>query len=245
MKKGLRHKGSAGRLPDDKIGPQPTRVSKKVIDRFLKLNDLSGTVSDVLDDMGIIGSIGSSEFRPTIASTRIVGQAITIRNVPRRKDMYINATEKTNTMSEIEGINQADPGDVLVIQGLRHMSNMGGVMATVAKRQKLAGAVVDGGVRDVGHSRSLDFPIWSRDISPVTGKWRVVTEEVNGKVAIAGITVEPGDLVVADETGVCFVPQKLIGEVLDRCEATHSKEEKWIDGLDKGMSIPDLVKKIF
>jgi len=238
-------KRSAGVLSNDKIGPNPKRVKKSVIERFKKLNDLSSTVSDILDDMGIIGCIGASILRPTIPAERIIGRAITVRNVPQRRDTHVVATEKRNFMAEIEGIHQANPGDVLVIQGLRHISNMGGVMATTAKRQQIAGAVVDGGVRDVGQSRSLNFPIWSMDISPITGKWRVVTEEINCEVTIQGIVVHPGDLVIADETGVCFVPLNLIEDVLKKAESIHNKEGGWIDNLDKGLSIPDLVKKIF
>jgi regulator of RNase E activity RraA len=240
-----RNKGSAGKLPEDRIGPSPKRVSKAIVDRFLALNDLSSTISDVLDDRGIIGAFGSSHLPPTIPGSRIVGTAITVRNVPQRLDMNVAAKTKSNLMTEIEGIYQCDPGDVLVIQGLRHVSNMGGVMATTAHRQKLAGAIVDGGIRDVGQSRSLNFPIWSRDISPVTGKWRVVTEEVNGRVTINGIMVDAGDLVVADETGICFVPGDIVEDVLAECEAIHNTEGGWISGLDKGMSIPDLVKKIY
>ena len=240
-----RPKGAAGRMSDDKIGPEPKRAKKAVIERFKSLKDLSGTVSDVLDQMGIVGCVGASELRPTIPDTCIVGTAITVRNVPQRRNTHVNSTENQVLMAEIEGINQADPGDVLVIEGLRHISNMGGIMATTAKRQGLAGAVVDGGVRDIGHSRSIGFPIWSKDVSPITGKWRVVTEKINVKVTIAGIAVQPGDLVIADETGVCFVPQDLIEDVLERCEAADKKEEKWIEGLDQGMSIPDLVKKIY
>jgi 4-hydroxy-4-methyl-2-oxoglutarate aldolase len=240
-----RQKAAAGVLPNDKIGAAPKRVKKSVIERFMKLNDLSSTVSDILDNMGIIGCVGTSTLHPTISTARIVGTAITVRNVPQRKDSHVVATDKRNFMAEIEGINQADPGDVLVIQGLRDISNMGGIMATCAKRQELAGAVVDGGVRDVGHSRSLDFPIWSKDVSPITGKWRCVTEEINGKVTIHGISVQPGDLVIADETGVCFVPQNLIEDVLEKCEAIHNQEGGWVENLDKGLSIPDIVKKIY
>lgn len=239
------HKGSAGRLPDSRIGPQPKRVSKEIITRFEKLKDMAGTVSDVLDQMGIVGCVGTSSLRPTIASARVVGTAITVRNVTQRNAPYANAERKEVRMAEVEGINQAEPGDVLVIQGLRNISNMGGIMATIAERQGLAGAVVDGGIRDVGHSRSLNFPIWSKDISPVTGKWRAVTEEVNGPVVIDGISIQAGDLVIADETGVCFVPQHLVEEVIKRCEAAASKEDSWSDALDKGMSIPDIVKRIY
>jgi regulator of RNase E activity RraA len=245
MPKPKRKKESAGVLPNDRIGPLPKRVKKTVIERFLKINDLSGTVSDILDDMGIVGCLGTSILRPTIANTRIVGPAITVRNVTQRKDTHVVATERRNFMAEIEGVNQAGPGDVLVIQGLRDVSNMGGIIATISKRQGLAGAVVDGGIRDIGHSRSLNFPIWSKDVSPITGKWRVVTEEINGKVTIHGISVQPGDLVIADETGVCFVPQNLIENVLKKCEAIHDKEGEWVENLDRGLSIPAIVKKIY
>ena len=139
---------------------------------------------------------------------RIVGPAVTVRNVPQELDPLQSVTGNDNRMTEIEGINAGDPGDVLVIQGLRDTSNMGGIMASLAKRQGLAGAVVDGGVRDVGQSRRIGFPVWSRDVSPITGKWRCVTVEVNGTVNVAGIAVRPGDLVIADETGTCFVPQQ-------------------------------------
>ncbi|OFW56581.1 MAG: hypothetical protein A2Y75_08895 [Candidatus Solincola sediminis] len=245
MSERKRQRGAAGVLPNDKIGAAPKRIKKSVIERFLKLNDLSSTVSDILDDMGIVGCVGASTLRPTIPAARIVGTAITVRNVPQRKNTHVVAMDKRNFMAEIEGINQAEPGDVLVIEGLRHISNMGGIMATVSKRQGLAGAVVDGGVRDIGHSRSLNLPIWSKDVSPVTGKWRVVTEEINGKVTIHGISVQPGDLVIADETGVCFVPQNLIEDVLKKSEAIHNLEGGWVENLDKGLSIPDIVKKIY
>ena len=59
---------------------------------------------------------------------------------------------------------------------------MGGLMAAIGKRQGVAGAVVDGGVRDIGRSRELGFPVWSRGRTPVTGTWRSVTVEVNGVV---------------------------------------------------------------
>ncbi len=84
----------------------------------------------------------------------------------------------------------------------------------------------------------MGFPIWSRDISPITGKWRCVTVEVNGTVAIAGIPVRPGDLVIADETGTCFVPQRLIETVLPLAEAITMKEREVMREIDGGIPIP-------
>jgi 4-hydroxy-4-methyl-2-oxoglutarate aldolase len=170
---------------------------------------------------------------------------MTVRNTPQPLDPHLAVTQNDNLMSEVEGINQCEPGDILVIQGLSDISNMGGIMATIASRQGLAGAIVDGGVRDVGHSRRLNFPIWSKDISPITGKWRCATQQINGVVTVMGVSVTPGDLVIADETGVCFVPEDLILEVLELCEAADAKEAEWVQRLDEGMSIPDLVQKIY
>lgn len=239
------HRGSAGRIAEEKIRAKPPRIPQEIIDRFKALGDLSSSVSDVLDSLGIVGAIGSSIMKPTLPEKRVVGMAITVRNTPQPLSVEETIKTKSNFMTEVEGMHQADPGDVLVIQGLRDVSNMGGVMATTAHYHKLAAAVVDGGVRDVGHSRSLGFPVWSRDISPVTGKWRAVTQEINGPVTIGGVTVNAGDLVIADETGVCFIPAHLILQVLEACEAIHAKEEGWIEALKQGLSIPDLVRKIY
>ena len=101
---------------------------------------------------------------------------------------------------------------MLVVQGLPNVSSLGGPPASVGKRQGEIGAVVDGGVRDVDHSRAIGYPIWSGSVTPITGKWRVETAGVNVAVKIAGITVNPGDIVLADECGVSLsrkaVPQK-------------------------------------
>jgi len=235
----------SGALSPDLIRSPGPRVSRETIDRFLALEDLSGTVSDVLDKLGVRGAVGASILRPSITSARIVGAAVTARNVPQELQALKKSDDADNRMTEIEGINQGEAGDVLVIQGLRDTSNMGGIMASLAKRQGLAGAVVDGGVRDVGQSRRIDFPIWSRDISPITGKWRCVTVEVNGTVNVAGVAVRPGDLVIADETGTCFVPHAIIDKVLPLAEAVTYAERDWMRQIDEGVSLPEFARMLY
>ena len=73
-------------------------------------------------------------------------------------------------------------------------------------------------MRDVDHSRGVGYAIWSRSVSPMTGKWRLKTVAVNKQVDICGIPVNPGDLVLADETGVCFIPPARAAEVLARAQ---------------------------
>jgi regulator of RNase E activity RraA len=245
MTQGTTKPVSAGALPPERIHRLPPRIDRAIIERFLALDDLSGTVSDVLDQLGLRGVVGASRLRPTLPAARIVGIAVTVRNVPQERDPYPNVSENDWRMAEIEGIHQGEPGDVLVIEGLPDISNMGGIMATLAKRQGLAGAVVDGGVRDVGTSRRLDFPVWSKDVTPTTGKWRCVTQEINGVVKIEGLQVHAGDLVVADETGVCFVPREKVGEVLTRAEAVSRYEEDILQLIADGTPMVDFVARLY
>src|SRR5690606_7336621 len=119
---------------------------------------------------------------------------------------------------EHEAYNLARPGDVVVIEGLTDASNLGGQSATVASRAGCAGAIIDGSYRDPQVSRDLDFPIWSRGVTPITGKWRLRTVAINGPVRIVGIPVEAGDLVVADEAGVVFIPFAHVQDVLREAE---------------------------
>jgi 4-hydroxy-4-methyl-2-oxoglutarate aldolase len=142
---------------------------------------------------------------------------------------------------EIEAHNLAEPGDVLVIQGVAGISSMGGISASVGRRQGESGAVVDGAVRDVDHSRRIGYPVWCSGVSPITGKWRIETVAVNRPVRIAGIEVQPGDLVVADECGVCFVPFARAAEVLAVAERLARSEKARLAGLAEGIPLSEFV----
>lgn len=226
-------------------GEAPAPVSSVIIDRFKRLGDLSSTVSDVLDGMGIAGAVGTSKLKPTLPDQLIVGTAVTVRNCALPGAPFANAMKQEWHMAEVLTIAAAGPGDVLLIEGVPDISNMGGLMATIANHQGLAGAVVDGAVRDVGHSRTLGFPVWSTDISPVTGKWRIITRELNGPINIAGVSVSPGDLVIADETGVCFVPRDKVEEVLEKCEEIASLEDGVIKKLQGGSTVEEFIEGVY
>lgn len=218
-------KQTTGRVPTEIIRENPGQIDDVLIQRLRRLEDLSSLISDVLDEFGLEGTVAASTLKGTLDTT-VIGTAVTLRNVAQNVNAHVNVTQREWKMAEIEGINQAEDGQVLVIQGLPEVSNMGGLMASIAKHQGVAAAVVDGGVRDIGHSRSIGFPVWSRDVTPLTGKWRCTTVEVNGIVQIQGCQVEAGDLVVADETGISFVPRSWIEKVVARCEEVAAYEER-------------------
>ena len=85
--------------------------------------------------------------------TTMVGPALTLRNILQRIDPLKGAHDKVNKMAEFECHNLAQPGDVLVIQGVPDVSNMGGISAQTGKRAGEVGAIVQGGIRDIAHSR--------------------------------------------------------------------------------------------
>jgi 4-hydroxy-4-methyl-2-oxoglutarate aldolase len=117
---------------------------------------------------------------------------------------------------------------------------MGGISAQTGKRQGESGAVVFGGVRDVGHSRRLGYPVWASEFTPVTGKWRIETVEINGEVVVAGVRVAAGDIVLADDTGVCFIPRARAAEVLALARQKSAAEAAKCQAIDNGTAVADL-----
>jgi 4-hydroxy-4-methyl-2-oxoglutarate aldolase len=122
---------------------------------------------------------------------------------------------------------------------------MGGISAQTGKRQGEVGAIVMGGVRDIAHSRTVDYPVWASDITPVTGKWRIETVEINGPVQIGHVRVSPGDLVVADDTGVCFIPRDVVLEVLELAERKAAAEDLRCKAIDDGIPVPDISRATY
>src|SRR5918996_1516919 len=227
-----------GRLDPRAVGTlELPRLEKSILEGFRALGELTGTTSDALDECRIAGAVPGSILKPTDPAARIVGQALTVLNQRREAA----AMEKSG-LGEVEAHNLAERGDVLVVQGIANISSMGGVSASVGKRQGEAGAIVDGAVRDVDHSRRIGYPVWCSSVSPITGKWRVRTVAVNRPVSIAGVSVNPGDLVVADEVGVCFVPFERAAEVLAVAQRLAAREEERLAKLQSGMNLKDWIK---
>jgi 4-hydroxy-4-methyl-2-oxoglutarate aldolase len=228
-----------GRIAADRIRMQSTpKPPQGAVERFLTLGECTSLISDVMDELGVPeGVIGATTLRPTLPGKLIVGPALTVRNIRQRSDP-LSAETHVNRMAEFEAHNLAEDGDVLVISGVSGMSNMGGISSCTGQRQGERGAIVMGGVRDVRHSRSIDYPIWASEITPTTGKWRLETVEINGEIQMGDVRVNPGDLVVADDTGVCFIPRADIMRVLELCEKKKRTEDTRIEAISQGVPVP-------
>lgn len=236
-----------GLIPLDRIQtwrvPRPPR---QLIQDLLSHDGLTPTLSDILDSMGIVGTIPGSVLKPVIPGKKIAGPAVTLKYVPERLSVgQSNKQQAKAKLADRDAYALTEPGDVVVIDGGGEggVSAMGGLSMLMARKYGLAGNIVDCGVRDVAEMRALDYPVWSRGITPITGKFRFEALEVNGPVVCAGVSVHPGDLVVADDTGVVFIPQKHIEIVVQRALEASRREEKLIAAIQNGSSMQE-VKKI-
>ncbi len=237
----MTEKPLTGKLPLSQIGCiDLPKLPAGVVEGFRELGEITTAISDALDELGIKGALGSSQLRCNIQGACMVGRALTVRHVALRESVTDAARRGINKMAEIEAHNLAEPGDVIVVQGVAGTSNLGGVGVQIGHRQGEVGAVVDGGVRDVADSRAIGYPIWATEFTPITGKWRIETVEINGPVQICGVPVEPGDLVVGDSSGLCFVPRQHVEKVLDFARKKAKAEQASLARIREGVSVPAL-----
>lgn len=235
-----------GLIPPERIVKvEFPRPSTEIINAFMELDGLTPTVSDVLDSLGINGTISASRLRPVIKGKKIVGPAITIRYIPESNTHDYGYLNKERTkLADRDVYALGEKGDVPVFDasGLGDVSVMGGLSTLVAKKWGMAGNIIDGGVRDIDTIYNLDYPVWSTGQTPLTGKYRVEAMEINGPISIAGIRVNPGDLIVADDSGVVVIPYEKVEEVLEKTIVATKKEEEVIKLFESGASIEELSK---
>lgn len=205
-----------------------SRTPKEIISEFMKVEDCTSAVSDILDSIGIKGAVSATHLHPIIPGKAIVGNAVTIRNIPVQKTATMGHVDKeTHRMSVRDIYYLGEPGDVYIMDfgGTFDVSNLGDQACALAKSKGFAGAVVNGAVRDVAGIRRLGYPVWSRGVTPITGMFRLEAYELNAPVTLFDITIYPGDLIVADDTGVCCVPYEKINYVLEEVKKVIAKEE--------------------
>lgn len=222
------------------------RPDAAVVAGFLALGDLCSTASDALDGLGAGGGTGLSELHP-LAPGRLCGPAITIRYGAEGGSVgALVARGERARLAERDLYGIGEPGDVAVFDcgGFTGASVMGSLSARWARRLGIAGCVVDGAVRDLESILAVGLPVWSRGVTPVSGKHRLQALELNGPVSLAGMTVEPGDLVLADATGVCVVPGSRATEVLARCRELEAAEREIEDAIDGGAEPAEIARRL-
>jgi regulator of RNase E activity RraA len=192
-------------------------ISPETIKAFRGITTAS--VADALWELGVSGHM-THDVKP-IYPVKMVGPAVTVFEEP--------AAERQPPQHALELIDHAEPGSVIVIAigGVRDVALWGGLMTAGAVVNKLEGAVLDGGVRDVEEiERDYGFPIFSRSIVPATTVGRFKTIASNVPVVVGGVTVNPGDLIVGDRDGVVVVPAALVDQVLQAALDIENRERE-------------------
>jgi regulator of RNase E activity RraA len=201
--------------------------------RLAKLDTCA--VSDALDRLEVKGAtIG---IRPAWPCPRIVGRAVTVKIKPA-------GLEKSKQHLGTLAIEKAEKGDVIVIDngGRMDVAAWGGLLSLASKVKGLSGVVVDGACRDVDESRDVGFAVFARAVLPVTARGRIIQQSVNEEIQFAGIQVHPGDLVIADGSGVVFVPRPREAEVIVEAETIAAREAKMAKAIRGGRSVVEVME---
>lgn len=198
------------------------------------------SVADAVDQ--VVGRRGflAHDVRPQVPGA-FVGRATTalLRPAPPEK-----ATPALSAKHSIEMIDNARPGQVgvIVIEQTLDVAALGGLMGTTAKARGMAGIVVDGSVRDVAELRALPLPVYARGVVPSSsvGRWASVGRDI--PVECAGVTVRPGDIIVAGEDGVVVVPSEKAEAVLQRAREIDARESKMVPLIKQYKSLQKVVE---
>ena len=195
--------------------PDPSSLPSLLVTRLRALD--SCAVSDALDQLGQPGAV--TGLRPVSTGRRIAGRVVSVKLGPATA-----AAGGRHLCSA--AIEAATDLDVIVVEHRTRddVAGWGGLLSTAASVRGVAGTIVDGAVRDVDDSRSLDYPVFARTVVPRTARGRVVEEAWNAPIVIGEVDVKPGDLVIADGSGVVFVDAARADEVLAAAESIAARE---------------------
>lgn len=178
------------------------------------------SVADAVDKVCGRRGYMDATIKPRINDKRICGPAATV--------LEAATDEFVPPQHALDLIDEAPAGSVIVISiagGEPDVAVWGGLMTAGAVANRHAGAVLDGGVRDlVEIRRDYGFPVYARDVSPGTtlGRYKTVAAQV--PVEVGGVVVHPGDIVVADVDGVVVVPRGKAAEVLAMAQEIDARE---------------------
>ncbi|MGA7411198.1 MAG: RraA family protein [Bryobacteraceae bacterium] len=199
----------------------------------------AASVADAMEQLYGQKAYMSHDMRP-LNQCKFAGRATTVLLT---KEEHKEGSKAQQGM--LDAIDEARPGSVYVMvleDGLDY-AGIGGLMSTAMKYRGLAGAVIDGGLRDTPQITKLQFPVFSRGTVPSTtvNHYRFAGRDIT--VTCAGVEVRPRDIIVADMDGVVVVPQEKAAEVLKKAQALDESEHSMIPFIEKYKSIREAVAK--
>jgi 4-hydroxy-4-methyl-2-oxoglutarate aldolase len=135
-------------------------------------------------------------------------------------------------------IDAARPGTVIVVSHPgADAGGWGGVLSHAARRQGVEGAIVDGPTRDLDEAIALAFPVFARGVTARTARGRVHEVATDAPIEVGGVRVAPGDVVVADGSGIAFIPAARVADVLAMTERIDAKERLMTEAIRSGQPV--------
>ena len=192
-------------------------LADDLIGRLAQLD--TPAVSDALDALALPGRVtGLKRFT---TRRRITGRVLTVK---LGAGPAIAGPPRHLCTQAVEA---ASPGDILAIEQRSGVeaAGWGGILSNGALVKKISGVIVDGPVRDIDESAELKFPVFARSAIPTTARGRIVEEAFNKPITIGEVTVKPGDLALADGSGICFLAQEHASRLIETAELIAKREK--------------------
>jgi 3-hexulose-6-phosphate synthase/6-phospho-3-hexuloisomerase len=192
-------------------------------DAFSKVS--TPNISDAMHKTGAMVGL-----RPIKLGFHMVGRALTVRTIDG------------DWAKPIEAIDKAEKGDVIVVDVNGGKTAIWGELATrSAKIKGLAGVVIDGAIRDFEDIIKINFPIFSRHISPNAGEPKGLGE-IGAEINCGNQTVKTGDWIIGDDSGVIVVPQEIAQEIANRAHDVKEQENSIREDIKAGSTLGAVVK---
>jgi 4-hydroxy-4-methyl-2-oxoglutarate aldolase len=190
-------------------------------------------ILDILDSKGLRSQALRPGIVPRTVQTTVIGSAKTLLWMDFAYD------DPSTYALELEAVDSLQPDQFVVCAtGNSQRSGIWGeLLSTAALRRRAAGIVTDGGVRDIADVEAMGFPVFSRFISPYDSFNRQKVVAFDIRVEVDGVTIEPGDIIVADRDGVAVVPSKIAPEILASALGKAGKEDRFRESVKNGASL--------
>ncbi|MBK8063539.1 MAG: RraA family protein [Betaproteobacteria bacterium] len=219
-----------------RVFPSPARPPAKLIEALRPL-----PTSNISDNMARHHGAGAA-LRPWHRGAKMIGAAFTVK------------TRSGDNLMAHKAIDMAAPGDVIIVDagGAMDHAVIGEIMTSIAARRGIAGIVIDGAIRDSDAIAAGDFPVYARGVTH-RGPYKDGPGEINVTVSVAGMVVNPGDLIVGDADGVLAIPLSEAEAIIALATAQKAREDRtlaeiaagtldrsWVDKMlrDKGCTLP-------
>lgn len=203
-------------------------IKESVLNQYKELS--SSIISDALDVIGIHGTI--NDLVSQVPGKKMCGPAFTVQ--------YSISESTLGRFADF--LDEVPEGAICAInnRARTECSVWGDTLSLFAVRHGFSGTIIDGVCRDIDGTRSLNYPMFSRGTFMRTGKNRIGVESTQQPITLGSVTVRPGDLVFADDTGAVAVPKDRIEEVLEIAKGIVARDDACVAAIEAGKSIADV-----